>query len=126
MTGLRRAWLVATAMVVASTLAALAQTLVLAVATASAAFDQRTGQPVIQITLTPASRTAFAEFTAQNVGRKTDVRIDGKSVLQPIIREPITAGIVQISGDLTSDDAVDVARRLSDGSARIEVELIAD
>jgi preprotein translocase subunit SecD len=126
MAGLRRAWLLAAAAIFVSMPAAIAQTLVLDVANASAAFDERTSTPVIQITLTPASRAAFADFTAQNVGRKTDVRVDGKSVLQPVIREPITGGVLQVSGGFTADGAVDIARRLSDGSAPVEVEIIAD
>ncbi len=44
----------------------------------------------------------FAEFTANNVGRTVEVRIDGKVVMRPIIREPIKGGSVQVSGGFTA------------------------
>ncbi|KAB2854949.1 MAG: hypothetical protein F9K43_28970, partial [Bauldia sp.] len=68
---------------------ALAEPLRLAVAYASASVDAATGQPVIDFRMTEDSAKAFAELTAANVGRTMELRIDGKTVLAPVIREPI-------------------------------------
>jgi preprotein translocase subunit SecD len=105
--------------------AALAEPLILEVKEATAGFDQRTREPIVSIRLTPASGEAFARFTAANVGRKTEVRIDGKVIMAPVIREPILGGSLQISGrDL--GDVHALAKRLSGGNVKIEVELVAD
>ena len=54
------------------------------------------------------------------------VRIDGEEIMRPIIREPIVQGTVQISGNMTMVDAEDLARRLTSGDSRIEVELVEE
>ena len=103
--------------------AALADALTLEVADARFALDR--GQPIVTITLTPAAREAFARFTAANVGRKVEIRFEGKTILTPVVREPITGGVMQITGPGFTD-APDATRRLAAGGARIEIELSAD
>jgi len=46
-------------------------------------------EPVIVIVLTDASARIFAEITGKNVGKALDVRMDGRSVMKPVVREPI-------------------------------------
>jgi hypothetical protein len=91
---------------------------------AEAAFDTRTKQPVVVITMAPRSGRMFGELTQNNIGRRLVLRIDGQVVSEPIIREPIKGGVVQISGDMTEKDAAALAERLSKGEAKIEVELV--
>ena len=75
---------------------ALAEPLTLEVTEASVAYDTRNNTPVVTIRLAEASRKAFADFSTRHVGEKIDVRIDGKSVMKTVIREPITGGVGQI------------------------------
>jgi preprotein translocase subunit SecD len=103
-----------------------AEPLKLEVAHAILAFDQRTGEPVVSFTLTESSRRLFADFTAQNVGRKGAILVDGRVVTKPVIREPILGGAGQISGGFSVDEAKDIADRLSSGAAKMEVEAVAD
>jgi preprotein translocase subunit SecD len=103
-----------------------AEPLKLEVAHAILAFDRRTGEPVVSFTLTESSRRLFADFTAQNVGRKGAILVDGRVVTKPVIREPILGGAGQISGGFSVDEAKDIADRLSSGAARMEVEAVAD
>ncbi|HET7717741.1 MAG TPA: hypothetical protein VFK86_19110 [Bauldia sp.] len=109
-----------------ATAAVAADPLSLTVLKAEAIRDMATGQPVVSITFDAASTEAFATFTRDNVGRETVVRIDGEEIMRPIIREPITQGTVQISGNMTMADAGDLALRLTLGDARIEVELVEE
>lgn len=104
---------------------AYAEPLVLDVKEASAAFDQRINEPILLVALTPASQEAFGRFTTENVGRKTEVRIEGKVVMKPVIREPILGGRLQISG-IQIEEAHALARRLSAGNVKIEVEVVPD
>lgn len=107
-------------------LAAAAQALELQPTEATAEIHARTDEPVIHIRLNLASARAFGRLTAENVGRKADIRIDGKSVMQPVIREPILGGSLLISGPFGNfGEAQNLAKRLSSGKAKLEVELVS-
>jgi preprotein translocase subunit SecD len=100
---------------------ALAEPLALEVTEASVAYDARNNFPVVTFRMTEASREAFADFSTRHVGEKIDIRIDGKSVMQTVIREPITGGVGQIIAS-SSDEARQLANRLASKAARLEVE----
>ncbi len=87
-------------------------------------FDERTREPVVAFRLTERSGRMFAEFTANNIGRTFEVRIDGKVVMRPIIREAIKGGSVQVSGGFTLKEAQELADRLNSGAARVEAEVV--
>jgi hypothetical protein len=91
---------------------------------ATPVLDERTQEPVVSIILTARSGRLFAELTANNVGRRTELRVDGKVVAAPIIQEPIKGGSIQISGGMTLADAKELADRLNSGSARVEIEVV--
>jgi preprotein translocase subunit SecD len=93
---------------------------------AEASFATGTKEPVVVITMAPRSGRMFHELTLNNIGRRLVLRIDGQVAAEPIIREAIKEGVVQISGSLTVKDAADLAERLNKGEAKIEVELVAD
>jgi preprotein translocase subunit SecD len=95
------------------------------VVSASLGFDARTNQPVVNFRFAPESTRDFARFTEANVGRKIDVRVDGKTLLQPIVREPITGGAGQVPV-ANPEDGRTLAARLSDGSAVLEMEVSKD
>jgi len=89
-------------------------------------FDQRTNEPVISFRLTEASGRQFAAFTSANVGKKAALRVDGRTLVEPVIREPILGGAGQISAGLKVEEARDLADRLSSGRAKMEVEAVAE
>jgi preprotein translocase subunit SecD len=105
--------------------AATAEPLLLEVAKAELAYDQRTNEPIVSIRFTPDSGRKFAEFTAQNVGRPAEMRVDGKAYARPVIREPILGGSGQISGHFSEQEAKDLAARLSAGT-KLEIEAVAN
>lgn len=86
--------------------------------------DLVTDEPVISFRMTEESAKAFTELTTANVGKTMELRVDGKTVFAPIIREPILGGSGLISGGLEGMDLNDLAVRLLKGSAKIEVEVI--
>jgi hypothetical protein len=93
---------------------------------AEASFATGTKDPVVVITMAPRSGRMFHELTLNNIGRRLVLRIDGQIAAEPIIREEIKGGVVQISGGFTLKDAADLAERLSKGESKIEVELVSD
>ncbi len=66
-------------------------------------------KPLVSVRMSETSRKAFADFTAPRLNQKIDIRVDGNSVTQVVIREPITGGTGQILA--TSADA---ARQLTE------------
>jgi preprotein translocase subunit SecD len=105
--------------------AASAQPLQLKLRTAAPAFDLRNGQPMVSVRMTEESARDFARFTTENVGRTLDIRVDGKIVLQPIVREPIWGGAGQIPV-ANAEEGRALAARLASGAAILEVEVSKD
>jgi preprotein translocase subunit SecD len=103
---------------------AAAEPLLIEVVRAEVGFDQRTRQPVVSFTMTDSSRRAFAELTRENVGRPMEIRVDGRVITKPVIREPIVGGSGQLFGGLSVDQAKDIAERLSTGTAKLEIEVV--
>jgi len=94
------------------------------IASAAPIFDERTKEPGVTFRLTDRSGRLFAEFTGNNIGRTIEIRIDGKAVMRPVIREPILGGSVQVTGGFTLKDAQELADRLNSGAAKIEAEVV--
>ena len=94
------------------------------IAQAEAAYDQRTGEPVVSFRMTPDSTRRFTEFTRQNLDHVAEIRVDGKVYSRPVIREPILGGSGQISGHLSAPEAKELAARPT-GGAKLEIEAMA-
>ena len=103
----------------------LAEPLVVKVVSAEAAFDGY-GESVVLIRLSPESASAFAELTAANIGRQIAIVVDGEAVSQPVVREPITGGLIQISSDFDAGEAEEIASRIAAGEAVVSFEPVAD
>jgi len=78
--------------------------------------DSRTGQWVVNFSFDSVGTRRFAEITRQNVGRPFAVVLDNKVITAPVIREPITGGQGQISGNFTAASANDLAVLLRAGA----------
>jgi preprotein translocase subunit SecD len=104
---------------------AAAEPLRLFFASVSEGRDAYSGKPALTVRLTEQSRQQFALFTQANLGQKIDIRVDGKSMLSPVVREPITGGILTISVS-EPVEAHGVAERLSHPSTILEVDAIPD
>ena len=101
---------------------AFASPLALAVADAGITEDVAAGGTVIAIKLSPDSATAFGDFTAAHVGHKVSILIDGKSVMEPVILDPIRGGVLEISGPVDRAQWAPLASRLKSGEAILAVE----
>jgi preprotein translocase subunit SecD len=85
--------------------------------------DQRINEPVVTFRLGTAGTRKFGQETANGVGRAMAIIIDNEVVSAPLIREPITGGSGQISGNFTVQAAHDLAVLLRSGElpARLKV-----
>jgi preprotein translocase subunit SecD len=83
---------------------------------AQAGFDQRTGEPVVNFKFNTTGARKFAQATSENVGLPFAIILDNKVISAPNIREPITGGQGQISGNFTVEGANDLAILLRAGA----------
>jgi len=90
---------------------------------AQAAFDQRSGEPIVNFKFNTSGARKFAQATSENVGLPFAIILDSKVISAPTIREPITGGQGQISGGFTVEQANDLAILLRAGAlpARLTV-----
>jgi preprotein translocase subunit SecD len=91
--------------------------------TVEVARDQA-GQYVIQFTLTPEGRTAFADYTTQNSGQFLGIILDKMVISAPRVDEPITEGEGIIRGSFTSESANALALQLRYGSLPIPLKVV--
>jgi preprotein translocase subunit SecD len=104
---------------------AVAETFALDIKQVKADVQRPGNEPVIVIVLTEASARIFADVTSKNVGKAIDVRVDDRSVMKPVVREPILGGTVTISGRFSRSEADEMVARLSSGGAKLEFEVIS-
>jgi preprotein translocase subunit SecD len=116
-------WCAIFAVSVWANVAAAGEKLSIEVKVADARIDPQTKQSIIFVKLTEESKRLIAEMTQKNVGKATEFRVDGRVLMKPVIREPLLAGVFEISGNFSLNDAKDIAKRMSSGT-KIEVEVV--
>ncbi len=84
--------------------------------TSAAPVIDQNNQPVVSIRFDAAGARRFGDLTAENVGRRFAIVLDGRVISAPVIREPIPGGNAQISGNFTFESASDLALLLRAGA----------
>jgi preprotein translocase subunit SecD len=93
---------------------------------AQAGFDQRTNEPIVSFRFSTTGARKFAQATGENVGRALAIVVDGEVLSAPVIREPITGGSGQISGNFTLQSANDLAAVLRHGELPAPLKVIEE
>ena len=75
-----------------------------------------TGVEIVQMSLTKESARQFEDFSAAEVGHQIAFVRQGTVVWSPKISDRTDGEILQLSGDMTSEQADEVARMLRDGT----------
>jgi SecD/SecF fusion protein len=88
-----------------------------ALSNASVQFSQSEfNEPVVSLKFNAEGAKKFAELTANNVGRRLAIVLDGKVQSAPRIREAIPSGEAVITGRFTPEEAQDLALILRVGA----------
>lgn len=93
---------------------------------ARVSFDPNTREPIVSFRFDSAGATRFAEITRQNVGNPFAIVLDNKVLSAPVIREPITGGSGQISGNFSADSATTLAAMLRAGALPAKLTVIEE
>jgi preprotein translocase subunit SecD len=83
--------------------------------------DQTTGERVVSFGLKSEGSQKFADYTRNNVGNFFAVVLDGTVISAPSIREPITGGSGQISGDFSSAEQTRLVTTLKFGALPLQL-----
>jgi preprotein translocase subunit SecD len=101
-----------------------AESVVLDVLSVAPSHDTRTGKPIVTLVLGQKSKQALSAFSSAEIGRRVELRIDGRVLITTAIREPLSTS-VQIS-DVGWTDAIaaTIASELAKPNAKIRFQTI--
>ena len=94
-------------------------------ANAQLGFDQN-GQPAVDFRFDAAGGSVFGRYTTENVGQLFAIVLDDKVISAPVIREPITGGSGQISGNFTVESATNLGVLLRSGALPAELVFLEE
>lgn len=93
-------------------------------------FDSQTQEAAVHLTLDAKGARIFRDVTRENVGKRMAILLfekgKGEVVTAPVIRTEIGGGRVQISGQMNTVEANDVALLLRAGSLAAPMEIIEE
>ncbi|MFH1978895.1 MAG: protein translocase subunit SecD [Patescibacteria group bacterium] len=88
-------------------------------------FDQTTMQPQISLEFNDEGASLFQKITGENIGKPIAIYLDGIPISAPNVREEISGGKAQITGQFTPEEAKTMVSRLNSGALPIPIELIS-
>jgi SecD/SecF fusion protein len=94
-----------------------------AISKANSAFNQF-GAPYVSMEFNSKGAQDFDRITAENVGKRMAIVLDGKVKSAPNIQQRISGGQAQITGTFTLEQTNDLSLVLRSGSLRVPVEII--
>jgi preprotein translocase subunit SecD len=89
-------------------------------------FDQRSSEPIVSFRFNSSGSRKFARATQDNVGQPFAIVLDNEVISAPVIREPITGGSGQISGNFTVQAANELAILLRAGALPAPLTIIEE
>jgi len=88
-------------------------------------FDSVTNKPIVLLEFNSRGSDIFAELTAKNVGKPLAIFLDNELIEAPVVREKITGGKAQISGQFTLNQAKKLVERFNAGALPAPIALIS-
>ncbi len=95
------------------------------VSRANLEFNPTTNQPTVGLVFTNDGRDLFASITKEHIGDYLGIFLDGAPISVPTIRDAITDGRGEISGDFTLEEARRLVRDLNYGALPVPITLIS-
>jgi len=93
---------------------------------AKQSYDPQNNQPVVSIRFDSGGSSTFAKVTAQSVGKRFAMVLDGKVLSAPSINEPILGGSAQISGSFSVASANALAISLRSGALPVKMTVVEE
>lgn len=91
---------------------------------AQVVFHPQTRTPQVSIQFDKEGTELFSDLTKKYFGQEIAIFLDGRAISIPTVQQQITNGQAVITGQFTSTQAQDLARRLKDGALPVTIDLI--
>ena len=88
--------------------------------------DNQTNEPSVSFTLDRLGAQKFAKATTTHVGKRLAIVLDNKVISAPSIREPITGGSGNITGNFSFQEATDLALLLRSGALPTPINIVEE
>ena len=88
--------------------------------------DNQSNEPSVSFTLDRLGAQKFAKVTTNNVGKRLAIVLDSKVISAPSIREPITGGSGNITGNFSFQEATDLALLLRSGALPTPINIVEE
>lgn len=88
-------------------------------------FDPTTNSPIIGIEFDSEGEALFEKITERNVAKPLAIYLDGAPISAPTVREKISGGKAQITGQFTLKEAKDLVLRLNSGALPVPITLLS-
>lgn len=95
-------------------------------------FDQTTYEPYMSLEFNEEGADIFADLTKNNTGKRLAVFLDGAplveedgSIFAPVIREEISGGKAQVTGQFNPKELKDLVQKLNSGALPVPISLIS-
>ena len=83
------------------------------------------GQNIISLEFSDEGTQKFADATSAHVGENIIIQLDGETIVDATVNEPITDGRAQIEGNYTLEEAINMAAILKGGALPVDVEILS-
>lgn len=88
-------------------------------------FDQTTGEPKVLLNFNAEGTDLFAKITKENKDKILAIFLDGLPISTPVIRQEITGGKAEITGNFNIKEAKLLVRNLNYGALPVPISLVS-
>lgn len=88
------------------------------------AVDNSSGSSYIEIRFKEASVALWSDLTKRNIGQTIAIVLDDMVLSAPMVREAISGGLCQITGNFTADEVRTMAALANNGELPVEFEMV--
>ena len=88
-------------------------------------FNQTTFEPTVSLEFDSQGSKIFAGLTKANIGKRIAIFLDGAPISVPVVRDEITGGKAQITGQFNVKEAKLLVQRLNSGALPVPISLIS-
>lgn len=88
-------------------------------------FSETILEPEVLLEFNSEGEGVFEELTRNNIGKRLAIYIDGILISAPTVKEEISGGKAQISGNFSLKEAKDLVKNLNAGALPVPIKLIS-
>lgn len=88
-------------------------------------FNSNTYEPYVSLQFNDEGAEIFEELTSKNINKILAIYLDGQAISLPTVKDTISGGQAQITGNFTTDEAKLLVERLNAGALPVPISLLS-